>query len=104
MKPQNLGLLLMKSSQSNFNLRSPDSYSARSNLIATVITIKNSIKSNRFVRNLLKNDLKKTYEHLKKVMCNKLARYWILSFKFIDQTPTFAKALFSVFAKLVLFS
>ena len=35
-KPQNLGPLLMKSSQSNFNLRSPDSYSARSYLIATV--------------------------------------------------------------------
>ena len=31
-----MGPLLIKSSQSNFNLRSPDSYSARSYLIATV--------------------------------------------------------------------
>ena len=38
-KPQNLGPLLMKSSQSNFNLRSPDSYSARSYLIATVLQL-----------------------------------------------------------------
>ena len=33
---QNLGPWLMKSSQSNFNLRSPGSYLARSYLIATV--------------------------------------------------------------------
>ena len=36
LKPQNLGSLLMKSSQSNFNLRSPSSYLACSYLIATV--------------------------------------------------------------------
>ena len=35
-KPQNLGPWLMKSSQSNFNFRSPSSYLARSYLIATV--------------------------------------------------------------------
>ena len=35
-RPQNLGPLLMKSSQSNFNLWSPDFYSARSYQIATV--------------------------------------------------------------------
>ena len=35
-KPQNLGPLLMKSSQSNFNLRSPDAYLVRSYLITTV--------------------------------------------------------------------
>ena len=35
-KPQKLGSLLRKSSQSNFNLRSPSSYLARSYLIATV--------------------------------------------------------------------
>ena len=35
-KPQNLGSLLMKSSQSNFNLRSPGSYLVRSYLITTV--------------------------------------------------------------------
>ena len=35
-KPQNLGSLLMKSRQSNFNLRSPSSYLACSYLIATV--------------------------------------------------------------------
>ena len=34
-KPQNLGSLLMKSSQSNFNLRLPSSYLSRSYLIAT---------------------------------------------------------------------
>ena len=34
--PQNLGSSLMKSSQSNFNLRSPSSYLVRSYLIATV--------------------------------------------------------------------
>ena len=35
-KPQNLGPWLMKSSQSNFDLRAPSSYLARSYLIATV--------------------------------------------------------------------
>ena len=35
-KPQNLGSLLMKSSQSNFNLRSPSSYLVCSYLITTV--------------------------------------------------------------------
>ena len=35
-KPQNLGSLLMKSSQSNFDLRSPGSYSICSYLITTV--------------------------------------------------------------------
>ena len=35
-KPQNLGSLLMKSSQSNFNLRLPGSYLVRSYLITTV--------------------------------------------------------------------
>ena len=36
-KPQNLGSLSMKSSQSNFNLRSPSSYLVRSYLITTVL-------------------------------------------------------------------
>ena len=36
-KPQNLGSLLMKSSQSNFDLRSPSSYLARSYLISTLL-------------------------------------------------------------------
>ena len=35
-KPQYLGSLLMKSCQSNFNLRSPGSYLVRSYLITTV--------------------------------------------------------------------
>ena len=35
-KPQNLGSFLMKSSQSNFGLRSPGSYLVRSYLITTV--------------------------------------------------------------------
>ena len=35
-KPQNFGSLLMKSSQSNFNLRSPGSHLVRSYLITTV--------------------------------------------------------------------
>jgi len=35
-KPQNLGSLLMKSTQSNFNLRLPGSYLVRSYLITTV--------------------------------------------------------------------
>ena len=35
-RPQNLDPWLMKSSQSNYNLRSPGSYLARSYLIATV--------------------------------------------------------------------
>ena len=34
-KPQNLGSLLMKSTQSNFDLQSPGSYLVRSYLIAT---------------------------------------------------------------------
>ena len=38
-KPQNLGSLLMKSSQSNSNLRSPDAYLVRSYLITTVIYV-----------------------------------------------------------------
>ena len=42
-KPQNLGSLLIKSSQSNFNLRSPGSYLVRSYLITTVICTKNNI-------------------------------------------------------------
>ena len=37
-KPQNLGSFLMKSSQSNFNLRSPGSYLVRSYLI-TIVSI-----------------------------------------------------------------
>ena len=36
-KPQNLGPLMMKSSQSNVNVRSTDSYSACSYLIATAV-------------------------------------------------------------------
>ena len=36
-KPQNSGSLLMKSSQSNFGLRSPGSYLVRSYLITTVL-------------------------------------------------------------------
>jgi hypothetical protein len=36
-KPQNLGSLLRKSSQSNFDLRSPSSFLVRSSLIATVL-------------------------------------------------------------------
>ena len=40
-KPQNLGSLLMKSSQSNFNLRSPSSYLVRSYLITTVNSVNN---------------------------------------------------------------
>ena len=43
-KPQNLGPWLMKSSQSNFNLRLPGSYLARSYLIATVLFDANSIR------------------------------------------------------------
>ena len=35
-KPQNLGCLLLKLSQSNFDLRSPGSYLVRSYLITTV--------------------------------------------------------------------
>ena len=38
-KPQNLGSLLMKSGQSNLNLRSPGSYLVRSYLIATVLIV-----------------------------------------------------------------
>ena len=38
-KPQNLGSLLMKLSQSNFDLWLPDCYLARSYLIATVYGI-----------------------------------------------------------------
>ena len=36
-RTQNLGVLLMKLSQSNFNIRSPDCYLIRNYLIATVI-------------------------------------------------------------------
>ena len=36
-KPQYLGCLLMKLSQSNFNLRSPDCYLVHSYLVATVV-------------------------------------------------------------------
>ena len=44
-RTQNLGSLLMKLSQSNFNLRSPDCYSVRSYLIATVCRNKNNVGS-----------------------------------------------------------
>ena len=50
-KPQNLGSLLMKSSQSNFNLRSPGSYLVRSYLITTVMV--ETTKKIRF-RNIMK--------------------------------------------------
>ena len=40
-KPQNLGSLLMKSSQSNFNLGSPNSYLVRSYQITTVLRMYN---------------------------------------------------------------
>ena len=43
-RTQNLGSLLMKLSQSNFNLRSPDCYSVRSYLIAIVFRGKVSLK------------------------------------------------------------
>ena len=45
-KPQNLGSLLMKLSQSNFNLRLPGSYLVRSYLITTVLE-KNPILPHR---------------------------------------------------------
>ena len=41
-KPQNLGSLLIKSSQSNFDLRLPGSYIVRSYLITTVYRVKRS--------------------------------------------------------------
>ena len=44
-KPQNLGSLLMKSSQSNFNLRLPGSYLVRSYLITTVPINLKSLRS-----------------------------------------------------------
>ena len=48
-KPQNLGSLLMKSSQSNFDLQLPTSYMARSYLIATVPAVsKDSHKNTKF--------------------------------------------------------
>ena len=45
-KPQNLSSLLMKSSQSNFNLRLPGSYLVRSYLITTVLV---ELGSNTFL-------------------------------------------------------
>ena len=45
-RTQNLGSLLMKLSQSNFNLRSPNCYLVRSYLIATVTT-------NRFLNSII---------------------------------------------------
>ena len=48
-KSQNVGSLLMKSSQSNFNLQSSRSYLARSYLIATVELISSNIISKTFI-------------------------------------------------------
>ena len=45
-RTQNLGSLLMKLSQSNFNLRSPDCYLVRSYLIATVPKLMSADKYN----------------------------------------------------------
>ena len=42
-KPQNLGPVLMKSSQSNFNLELPDAYLVHSYLIATVFHLDHKI-------------------------------------------------------------
>ena len=71
-KPQNLGSLLMKSSQSNLNLRSPSSYSVRSYLITTVkiksygpscFTSKNSKwKQKNFVKSSVKKGVVFTIE------------------------------------------
>ena len=74
-RPQNLGPLLMKSSQSNFNLRLPDSYSSRSYLIATVQVRKGQISTKekiRFFENKLINRqqtmaLSKSIKKLKEV-------------------------------------
>ena len=49
-KPQNLGSLLMKSSQSNFNLQSPGSYLVRSHLITTVLIFQN--KKQKFYKSM----------------------------------------------------
>ena len=64
-KPQNLGSSLMKSSQSNFNLRLPGSYLVRSYLITTVThdrtldyTVNDSITTNHFSIVWIKNQLK----------------------------------------------
>ena len=47
-RTQNLGSLLMKLSQSNFNLRSPDCYLVRSYLIATVPQVNTPAKDLNF--------------------------------------------------------
>ena len=64
-KPQDLGSFLMKSSQSNFNLRLPCSYLVRSYLITTVThdrtldyTVNDSITTNHFSIVWIKNQLK----------------------------------------------
>ena len=63
-KPQNLGSLLMKSSQSNFNLRSPVSYLVHSYLITTVsILIYNfQFQSTYFFEKYVKWLLTKVYD------------------------------------------
>ena len=63
-KPQNLGSLLMKSGQSNFNLRSPGSYLVRSYLITTVsILIYNfQFQSTYFFEKYVKWLLTKVYD------------------------------------------
>ena len=53
-KPQNLGSLLMKSSQSNFNLRSPGSYLARSYLIAKLVVHISSLMHKKETNSSLK--------------------------------------------------
>ena len=53
-KPQNLGSLFMKSGQSDFNLRSPGSYSVRSYLITTVTTLKSNNECRAYLHSLKK--------------------------------------------------
>ena len=61
-KPQNLGSLLMKSSQSNFNLRSPSSYLARSYLIATVQVSRKGSETSETLAVAAVPDLKNSHE------------------------------------------
>jgi hypothetical protein len=49
-KPQNLGCLLLKLSQSSFDLRSPSSFLVRSYLITTVIGVGREFE--KFLRSL----------------------------------------------------
>ena len=92
-KPQNLSSLLMKSRQSNFDLRSPSSYLARSYLIATVT-----------IRIVLYHAFGYCYRHFVPYVGKYRIKFFLNILKVCDQSQIWSKVrVFSKIVKNVLF-